>query len=65
MEKLLKYFAEQNKAFDPHDRLSKLIDETLSSVRDELNEEELEFVQAARGPEGFDPDKSGKEKKSP
>lgn len=49
MEKILRYIAEQNKYFDPKDSLSELIDQTLSSVDEELGEEDLFFVQAARG----------------
>ena len=49
MEKILRYIAEQNKYFDPKDSLSKLIDQTLSNVDEELGEEDLLFVQAARG----------------
>ncbi len=49
MDKLLQYLAEQNKYFDPKDSLSELIDQTLSSVGAELDEEDLLFVQAARG----------------
>ena len=49
MEKLLKYLAEQNKYFDPKDTLSKLISQTLGSAEDELGEDDLFYVQAARG----------------
>ena len=50
MEKLLRYIAEQNRYFDPKDSISILIDQTLNSIEDELSEEDLYFVQAARGP---------------
>ena len=49
MEKILIYLAEQNKYIDPKDSLSNLIDQTLSGVESELGEDELFFVQAARG----------------
>ena len=49
MEKLLQYISEQNKYFNPKDSLSKLIDQTLSSGGEELEEEDLLCVQAARG----------------
>ena len=49
MDKILKFLGEQNRYFDPKDSLSDLIDQTLSSVEDELSEEDLFYVQAARG----------------
>ncbi len=49
MEKILKYLAEQNKYFDPKDSLSELIDQTLSSAENELGEDDLFLIQAARG----------------
>ena len=55
MEKILRYIAEQNKYFDPKDSLSLLINEELSSSEGELNEDDLFFVQAARGPEAHKP----------
>ena len=61
MEKLLKYLAEQNKHFKPDDALSRLVDEELKAVSDELNENDLFFVQAARGEINHAPKKPGKE----
>ncbi len=49
MEEILRYLAEQNRYFDPQDSLSELIDRTLSLAEDELGEDDLFFVQAARG----------------
>ena len=63
MEKILKYIAEQNHYFDPKDSLSKLIEQTLSSVEKELGEEDLFFVQAARGSELHKPADQRKETK--
>lgn len=51
MEKLLKFLSHQNKYFEPDDELTELVSATLADVDDELDEEELGFVQAARGPE--------------
>lgn len=63
MEKILKYIAEQNKFCDPKDSLSKLIDQTLSLVDEELSEEDLFFVQAARGSVPHKPADQRKESK--
>ena len=63
MEKILKYIAEQNKYFNPKDSLSKLINYTLSSVDEELGEEDLFFVQAARGSTAHKPADQRKESK--
>ena len=49
MEKMLKYLAEQNQFFDPNDSLSKMVSQILERVQDELEEDDLFFVQAARG----------------
>lgn len=49
MEKILKYIAEQNRYFDPKDSLSELVNQILSLKENELGEDELFFVQAARG----------------
>ena len=62
MDKLLRYLSEQNKHFKPDDALSRLVDQTLSAVEDELEEEDLFFVQAARGQEYHDPAGQRKEK---
>lgn len=61
MEKILRYIAEQNKYFDPRDSLSELIDQTLSNVDEELGEEDLFFVQAARGSTAHKPADQRKE----
>ena len=61
MEKILKYLAEQNRSFDPKDALSKLVNETLNSVDDELGEDDLVFVQAARGQTAHKPADQRKE----
>ena len=52
MEEILKYLADQNKNFDPHDALSELIDQVLYVSENELSENDLWSVQAARG-EGY------------
>ena len=62
MEKWLKLLAEQNQFFDPDDRLSRLVRGVLEERQDdELSEEDLMDVQAARG-QVFTPlsDKEGK-----
>ena len=49
MEKLLRLVAEQNRFFDPKDNLSRMIDRTLRHTNSELTEDNLFYVQAARG----------------
>lgn len=62
MDKLLKYLAMQNKYFKPNDALSRLVDQELNAVADELNEKDLSLVQAARGESVRSPETPGKEK---
>lgn len=54
MEKLFKILSLQNQYFNPNDSLTELVKETLASVKDELSEDDLEFVQAARGSSTFE-----------
>lgn len=61
MEKLFKLLSHQNKYFEPDDSLTDLIAETLASVEDEIGEEDLRFVQAARGSSAFKYPDNGKE----
>ena len=61
MEKLFKILSLQNKYFKPDDPLTDLITETLASVEDEIGEEDLQFVQAARGSSAFMYPDNGKE----
>ena len=61
MEKIIRYIAEQNKYFDPRDSLSILIDLTLRNANEELSEEDLSFVQAARGSGLYNPEDQRKE----
>ena len=55
MEKLFKLLSLQNQFFAPDDSLTEFITETLAAVEGEgeIEEEYLEFVQAARGPSAF------------
>ena len=55
MEQLLKLLAQQNQFCEPDDALAELVKETLADVDDELGEEDLALVQAARGPEHCEP----------
>lgn len=61
MEKLFKILSLQNKYFEPDDSLTDLIADTLASVEDEIGEEDLRFVQAARGSSVFKYPDDGKE----
>lgn len=49
MEELLRLLAEQNQFLDPEDKLSHLVHQSLSFMNDELCEEDLCGIQAARG----------------
>lgn len=61
MEKLFKFLSIENKYFNPDDALSALTTEVLNGIEDELEEEELTFIQAARGAEAFGFPDAGKE----
>ena len=63
MEKLLTFLSEENSFFDPQDALSRLIEETMKKAvanADELEEDELNQVRAARSAGLTDPEISRK-----
>ena len=63
MERLLRYLADQNQYFKPEDCLSNLVDEVIYNTEDELSEDDLLFVQAARGSASYNPASHRKEKR--